>query len=350
MEAAEAHRFEDRIRRARDLAKVGGLTHDELWRRVRSHHPIGAQQFRQVLKGKRRPRGWHRLLRVIALALAEEDCRPISVAEKQRRYLEAILGTADAGRLYRHVSLSEYVATGSDWRSLSAALIDLDYRAIAGLTEDAEGSLEQWTRLHAELHDCGYLMLDARGHIAGYWLHAPLLSTAMRAAKAGTLSDAELEIERLSVLGPAGMVDLYLIAMVLHPARQGIVARNALIGSFMRHLEDLAELGIYVRDLCFCAYTSDSERIAEGLELRRGVPHARYRRLDPDGERRPAYMFEASTADIAHAPRIATHWPLLAKRYRSMLERLRSEEEGEMPGSDTAGPLRPRCVSVPPVL
>ena len=343
MEDAEDRGCLGRVRRVRELARESGVTQDELAERVRAYHAIGAQQFREVLKGKRRPRGWHRLLRTIALVLAEEDSRPISVAEKQRRYLEVILGTADAARPYRHVSLADYVDAGSDWRRLSATMIGLDYDAIRGLTADAEGSLEQWTRLHADLHDCGYLMLDAQGSIAGYWLHTPLRPAAMRAAKAGTLLDAELESERLAVLGPAGLVDLYLVAMVLHPAHQSIVARNALIGSFMRHLEDLAELGIYVRDLCFCAYTVDSERLAEGFELRRGAPHARYRRLDPDGERRPAYMFEASTPDIAHSPRIATHWPLLAKRYRDMLERVQAEQRSEGPVDDASGIVCTRC-------
>ena len=180
--------FARRIRRVRDLARDGGLTQDQLWERVRPHHAIGPQQFREVLKGKRRPRGWHRLLRVIALALAEEDARPISVAEKQRRYLEAIFGTEDGARPFLHVGLADYVNAGSDWRRLSAALIDLDYEAITGLTADAEGSLEQWTRLHAALHDCGHLMLDADDAIVGYWVHAPLRPAVMARAKAARCS------------------------------------------------------------------------------------------------------------------------------------------------------------------
>jgi hypothetical protein len=239
--------------------------------------------------------------------------------------------------------LADYVDAGSDWATLSAKLIDLDYAAIAGLTEDAEGSLNQWIQLHAALHDCGCLMLDANGEIAGYWLHAPLCPNTMRKAKSGKLIDAKLSLENLHLLGPAGSFDMYLIAMVLHPRHQTILARNALIGSFMRHLEDLAELDIYIRDFCFCAYTVESERIAEGLELRRSVPHICFECLDPAGERRPAFIFEASNGDIARSQRIATHWPLLAKRYRDMVQSLQVEQGTEDSVAHAAGSVCPTC-------
>jgi transcriptional regulator with XRE-family HTH domain len=93
--------FSTRIRRARELARENGLTQEVLAERVRAYHAIGSQHLREVLKGKRRPRGWHQLLRAVSLVLAEEDCRPISLAEKQRRYLDAIIGTNGVPPAYR---------------------------------------------------------------------------------------------------------------------------------------------------------------------------------------------------------------------------------------------------------
>lgn len=308
------------LHRVRAIARELGLTQEHLWRRVAPVHAIGVEQFKLVMKGRRRPRRWHHFLRAVALALAEEDCRPLPLAAKQRRYLQRIFGDEGGTAAYREQGLGERVAAGGDWVRLTEALIELDYRAIAGLTPEAEGTLAQWTAVHAALHDCGRLLLTADGAIAGYWFYAPLQPEAMRRAKAGRLHDTEIDLDAIVLPGPRALLDVYVVVMALAPEYRGIVARNALVGSFMQHLENLAELGIYLRELCFCAYTAESERLAEGLGLGRGVAHRTYRRLDARDGPRPAHIYEASAAHLAGSTRIAAHWPLLASRYRDLLE------------------------------
>jgi hypothetical protein len=309
------------VARVRELCRELGLTQYELWHRVAPLHAIGVEQFRLVLKGRRRPRQWHRLLRAIALAFAEEDCRPLPAATKQRRYLERIFDGEVSGSKYRVQPFADFVTSGSSWLDLTERLIALDYSAIVGLTPETEGSLEQWRPMHELLSDCGQLLIAPDGELAGYWFYVPLTASAMDKAKSGYMFETDIHFDSVIPLGLNGFIQIYLVVMVLAPKYQRIIARSALIGSFMRHLEDLSELGFFIKDLCFCAYTIQSERMAQGLQLQRVARHVSYERFDPDGQRRPASVFVGTAADIARSERIESHWPLLASRYREILER-----------------------------
>jgi hypothetical protein len=98
LDEADLPDFDSCIRRVRALARAVGVTQEELAEGVRRRHAIGVEQFRLVLKGMRQPRGWHRLMRVIAQALAEEDARPLPADTKAESHLRRIYGLGVAPR------------------------------------------------------------------------------------------------------------------------------------------------------------------------------------------------------------------------------------------------------------
>lgn len=311
--------FDVCIRRARELVRANGLTHEELGQGVRRRHAIGVEQFREVLKGKRQPRGWHRLMLAIAQALADEDARPLPADAKADGYLRLIYGLPTAPR-YCVMDFAAWVAEREDYARLTDRLIALDRASIPGLTEESEGTPEQWTEIHEALPDCGRLLVAEDGAIVGYWFYVPMNPAAYERAAAGELEDAELWLADIAFPGPRGAHDLYLVVMTLDPARRNTVTRHRLVESLFAHLEELAALDLYVDRLCLCAYSLESEALAQSLGMRRGASHASYR-LQEGGERsRPADMYTITAADIAQAPRIARHWPRLAARYAAWSE------------------------------
>ena len=302
------------MRRARELSRASGLTHDELAERVRSRFATGAAQFVEVLKGKRQPRGWHRLMRAIAEVLADEDGRPLPLETKATAYLRRIYGVAGAPR-WGVMDLGAWVADGESWVDLTRRLIAIDWESIPGLSAAAEGTLEQWTELHAQLHDCGRLLVADDGSIAGYWLYAPLQPEAFARAANGRLCDSELRLEDVVLPGPRGTLDVYLVVTTLLPAWRNTLTRHRLVDSLLDHFAELAELGLYIDRLCFCAYSLESEALARSLGMRQGPAHVSDRLLEPDGRTRPAHVYAIDGRDVATSDRIARHWPHLAERY-----------------------------------
>ena len=319
MDALEPPDFADCIRRARELSRACGLTQDDLVERVRALHAIGPAQFAEVLKGKRQPRGWHRLMRAIAEVLAAEDARPLSRDRKAAAYLRRIYGLPAAPR-WRLMDFAEWTARGESYAALTQRLIDLDWGSIPGLVPEAEGTLEPWTELHAQLHDCGRLLVAEEETIAGYWLLAPLQPEAFARAAAGRLRDGELSLADVELPGPRGTLDVYLIVMTVAPGWANTVTRHRLVDSLFDHFAELADLGLYINRLCFCAYSLQSEALARSLGMHRGPAHIGDRLLERDGRTRPAHIYEFGARDVAISERIARHWPHLAERYKRWLD------------------------------
>jgi hypothetical protein len=213
------------------------------------------------------------------------------------------------------MDFAEWTAHGESYAALTQRLIDIDWGSIPGLVPEAEGTLEQWTELHAQLHDCGRLLVADDGGIAGYWLVAPLRPDAFARAAAGRLRDGELRPADIELPGPRGTLDVYLVVMTVVPARAGTVSRHRLVDSLFEHFAQLAELDLYIDRLCFCAYSLQSESLARSLGMRRGPAHAHDRLREPDGGTRPAHIYEITGPDVATSARIARHWPHLSERY-----------------------------------
>lgn len=319
MDEVDAPNFDACLRRVRDLARASGLTQDELGAGVRRLHAIGAEQFREVLKGKRQPRGWHRLMRAVATVLAEEDARPLPPEAKAEAYLRRIYGLPSVPR-YRLLDFAEWVGAGGSYTDLTRRLIALDRASLPGLTEATEGSLEQWTDLHAALPDCGQLLVADESTIAGYWFYVPLLPEAFASVRDGTLPDADLTVLEAGFPGLRGGYDVYLVVMTLRPDWRNTVTRHRLVEGLFDHFRARAELDLYVDRLCLCASSPESEALARSLGMRPGAEHASYRVEARDGCARPARMYEFTARDIASSPRIARHWPDLARAYARWCE------------------------------
>jgi hypothetical protein len=156
---------------------------------------------------------------------------------------------------------------GWGWNEMKLAeeIVRLDYELIPGMDEKDEGTPEQWTGILAKWPQTWRLMVSGASTIVGYWHFVPLKREYFDMAVQGRLLDSKITEDMLVQMDGPGSYDIYWVMMGITRKLQGTGAYEVLFGSFLSSLEELAERGIFVRNICDNSYAESGSILSDGM-------------------------------------------------------------------------------------
>jgi len=153
-------------------------------------------------------------------------------------------------------------------------LEQMDYENVAGLDVASEGGVEQWAEA-AESNPDGYAFLVESGRIIGYWHFEALPDELFAKALRGELEDSEITVDKMTLLCAPGILDIYFIIFAVEKNYRGLKANRLLLEAFFDRLEELAEVGIYVRRICANAFTPEGVGMCRSMGMEYSRQHSR---------------------------------------------------------------------------
>ena len=157
------------------------------------------------------------------------------------------------------------VKTSWKWNSkqLLRKLIALDKRLVGPeLTDDLEGSVEQWSRIF-EKHPDTWRLLIYGDNIVGYWQFVSLAEPRFNAIRDGDMVDAEISESHVLNYDDGGDFNLY-VTMLAVDEKHRIKGLSTLWTSFIEVLSELAEQkDVYFSNACAVAYTKTAEKFCK---------------------------------------------------------------------------------------
>lgn len=210
-------------------------------------------------------------------------------------------GPVDAMRL-RLLAVEDLNRQGVSIRDVLQAVTQLDYATIQGLTRRFAGHPDQWADVLRNGTQGLRILMD--GHVAvGYWQFVALNDRAFEKAVRGELFDDEVTAENTRPLSVPGSIRIYAVGVSVLAAYRGMAGRKLMYEGFGRVLAELADLGVFVEEICATAHTAEGAALARSLGLHFVCRHAEH-----------GSVYARRMADAM--PRILTIVPGLRHRYQ----------------------------------
>jgi len=172
-------------------------------------------------------------------------------------------------------SLSDLHSSGWSTEHIMKRVEQLDYDNVAGLDTESEGSAEQWGSV-AESNPDGYAFaVDGTNEIVGYWHFEALPEDLFAKSLRGELEDSEITVDKIIFLCAPGVIDVYFIIFAVERGYRGFRINRLLLDALLDRLEELAEVGIYVRRVCANAFTPEGVGLCQSLGMKYLQPHKR---------------------------------------------------------------------------
>jgi hypothetical protein len=174
-----------------------------------------------------------------------------------------------------HVAdINSVIAAGWSGEELLRRFIEIDYRLFDKLEPAHEGDPEQWAPVFMSHPDTWRFLTTSDQEIVGYWHFVPLFEAEFSAAKAGQLLDSDITADKVSFFELPGFYDVYFVSIGIEPRYRRPKAVRQLFESIMKVVEDLAEHGVLIREVCANAYTPDGVALCRSLGMKWQVHHA----------------------------------------------------------------------------
>lgn len=162
--------------------------------------------------------------------------------------------------------IDEVLAWGWSGETLLRWLIDLDRQLIRGDMSDAlEGTAPQWAPVFMAHPETWVLLVKGPKRIVGYWHFVALRDEPFMRAKACGLLDGEITAETVESIDVPGTYNLYFTLLGVLPEHP--MGRGKLIQSFLESLEALAERGVFFREMCTNAMTTESQTLCDNFGM-----------------------------------------------------------------------------------
>lgn len=166
----------------------------------------------------------------------------------------------------------DIVSWGWNSRKLLNLLIPLDNELMKNLPEEHEGTVDQWAPVFEQHPDSWALLTKGRKSVVGYWSFSVLNEKTFRRAFDGELLDSEITVEKLLDFDRPGIYSMYFVFLGIHPSHSWRATR--LTNAFFATLTDLAERGIFFREICANAVTTEGAAYCEKFGMTKHRPHA----------------------------------------------------------------------------
>jgi hypothetical protein len=154
---------------------------------------------------------------------------------------------------------------GWDGAVLLEELVKLDYELLPGIREKEKGSVAQWSDVLVKWPQTWRLLVNAPKSIVGYWHFVPLKKEFFDIAIQGRLFDKDITADKLMPLDKPGTYDVYWVMSGVVGKLQHTDAYDVLYNSFLGAAEELAERGIFIRNVCDTTYSDSGAASSESF-------------------------------------------------------------------------------------
>jgi hypothetical protein len=185
------------------------------------------------------------------------------------------------GTLYRNnsprlkiVGLNELASIGWTARKVLDRMGDLDRKLYDGLTEETEGTTEQWLPMYTQLPDTWRALVADEKTLIGYWNTAVFNSEFYSAVRAGLLMEGDLKMEYYALLDMPGIYNLYFVSICLDPDYRERVAQLMLLESFLCVINRLSLNDVFFDEVITNAYSPEGLRLSKHVGLRYLCQHS----------------------------------------------------------------------------
>lgn len=162
---------------------------------------------------------------------------------------------------------------GWNGHKLLDELIRIDYETIDGLTEIHEGNTEQWAPVFMDHPDTWRLLIYGNKQIVGYWHFVPLFEKEHKLAKNGKFMESHITSDTVKCFELPGLYDIYVVSICLDCEYRRTIAFQLLFDSLMKVLLDLANNGVFIREIVTNAYTPSGISLAKSLGMTYHTDH-----------------------------------------------------------------------------
>ena len=161
------------------------------------------------------------------------------------------------------------IATGD----VLKAVTEIDYATIHGLTRRFAGDPEQWADVLRNGTQGLRVLVD--GHdVVGYWQFVALDDGAFGKAVHGELFDDEITAANTRSLTVPGDIRIYCVGVSVLAAYRGMEGCRLMYDGFGQVLTELADMGVFVDEICATAHTAEGAALARSMGLRYVCEHA----------------------------------------------------------------------------
>lgn len=198
-----------------------------------------------------------------------------SITAHTRRRLEAALELedgslckwldTDCGRLVL-AGWNDVIAWGWSFEKLLETLIALDYETTENLNERRVGTAAQWAPIFRKNPASWAMLVTPSKEIVGYWVMVPLGRDLYGRARAGELDDSAIHGDDVSLLEVPGDYLGY-FSMICCREQYRHPGAPMLFRQLFRNMESLAEVGIFIEEICCNAYSDVGLSLCKDLGL-----------------------------------------------------------------------------------
>lgn len=165
----------------------------------------------------------------------------------------------------RMMTLQELIAEGQTPASVAIQLVENDYINCNGISDDNEGSAEQWEEFLQNDSDTFRYLVNGDGKIVGDWSIVALTEESFKQALRGELLEKDINIENTEPLLFPGTYKLYVLAMSILPEYRTMQNYNKLVDSFFEQLAEYSENEIFFDEICINVFSRDVEAMIRKL-------------------------------------------------------------------------------------
>lgn len=165
----------------------------------------------------------------------------------------------------RMLKFEELLDLGYTAATIAIQLVENDYVNFNGISEENEGTAEQWEEFLQNNSDTFCYLVNGENRIVGDWSIVALTDEAYETAMRGELLEAEIGLENTNMICFPNVYNGYILTMSLLPKYRSMQNYNLMMDSFLRQLEAYSENGIFFSRWCINVFSKDTEALVRQL-------------------------------------------------------------------------------------
>jgi hypothetical protein len=156
----------------------------------------------------------------------------------------------------RVLSLADLRQRGRTTEDVLAELQRMDSATLAGLDDTAAGSIQQWKPVTQEFPEGLAFVVEPGERIVAYWHFVPLHEAMFARALRGEVEDSEITADKIFGWRASGICDIYVVMVAVLRQYRSLHMLWMLMDAFFQRLEELADNGVYIRNVCAHAFSA----------------------------------------------------------------------------------------------
>jgi hypothetical protein len=162
--------------------------------------------------------------------------------------------------------VGDVIDFGWDGAALLDRLIRLDYETIDDLTAKHEGDRNQWAPVFMA-HPLTWRLLVQGTDVVAYWHFVPLFKHDYDLVKKGQLFDSQITADRIPAFEIPGTYDIYFVSFCVKVQYRRPDVMRLMMDCLLAVFTDLAQHGVFIRDICANAYSSSGVALCNHFEM-----------------------------------------------------------------------------------